>query len=84
MNSHYGVVSSGYATENLNFCAIVSRSALNLYVAGVPYDGEPELEVLTVHPALTALVLTLTVAGTTFAIACMIFNFVYRNRRFVE
>ena len=56
----------------------------NIYcIAGIPYDGEPELEVLTVHSVLTALVLTLTTAGVTFAIACMIFNFVYRNRRLV-
>ena len=56
----------------------------NIYLAGVPYDGEPEIHVLTVHPGLTALVLTLTTAGATFAAACMIFNFVYRNRRSVD
>ena len=56
----------------------------NIYcIDGIPYDGEPEVEVVTVHPALTALVLILTTAGVIFAIACMIFNFVYRNRRLV-
>ena len=50
-------------------------------IAGVPYDGEPMQEVVMVHPVLTILVVVLTTAGTIFGIACMIFNFVYRNKR---
>ena len=55
-----------------------------MLLAGVPYDGEPEIEILMVHPGLTALVFILTAAGATFATICMIFNFVYRNRKLVD
>ena len=57
---------------------------LLIILAGVPYDGQPEIEVLMVHPGLTALVFILAAAGATFATVCMIFNFVYRNRRSVD
>ena len=56
---------------------------LNFIIAGVPYDGEPLLEIVTVHPILTVFVIALTAMGAIFGIACMIFNFVYRNRRLV-
>ena len=90
-----GVVNNSY--NKIKYIILLSKN-LKLYLynnaymhivcaiilAGVPYDGEPEIEVLTVHPGLTALVLTLTAAGATFATACIIFNFVYRNRRSVD
>ena len=74
--------------DNINIITVVHAryNYIILYacIAGVPYDGEPVLEVTTVHPVLMALVVTLTTAGATFAIACMIFNFICRNSRLVE
>ena len=47
----------------------------------IPYDGVPREEIVTVHPALPAVYITLSCAGIVFAIACLIFNFVYRNAK---
>ena len=52
--------------------------------AGTPYDGEPVQEIVTIHPALTTTMIVLAVAGATFAIACMIFNFVKRKKKSVN
>ena len=38
---------------------------------------------MTVHPALPAVYVTLSCVGIAFAIACLIFNFVYRNAKYV-
>ena len=38
---------------------------------------------MKIHPVLTVLMIVLAATGATFAIACMIFNFVNRKRRLV-
>ena len=49
----------------------------------IPYDGVARREIVTVHPALTAVYTVLACAGIVFAIACLIFNYVYRNAKYV-
>ena len=53
------------------------------YHAGglVPYDGVPTNKYVTVAIPVTIVYILLSVAGIIFAILCLIFNFVYRNKR---
>ena len=47
----------------------------------IPYDGVPRKEILTVHPALTAIFIIVGSVGILFAIACLIFNIICRNAK---
>lgn len=47
----------------------------------VPYDGVPGEEYVTVAIPVTVVYILLSVAGIIFAVLCLIFNFVYRNKR---
>lgn len=47
----------------------------------VPYDGVPEEEYVTVGIPVTVVFILLSVAGIIFAVLCLIFNFVFRNKR---
>ncbi len=48
----------------------------------IPYDGVPREEIVTIHPALTGVYVTLACVGIAFAIACLIFNFICRNEKY--
>ena len=48
---------------------------------GVPDDGIPIEEVVTVSLALTVVYLFLAAAGITFAAVCLTFNVVFRKKR---
>ena len=55
-----------------------------LFVSGtIPYDGVPRKEIVTVYPAVPAVCITLGCVGIAFAIACLIFNFIFRNAKYV-
>ena len=47
----------------------------------VPYDGVPGEKYVTVAIPVTVVYILLSVAGIIFAVLCLIFNFVYRNKR---
>lgn len=48
----------------------------------VPYDGVPTEEYVTVGVPVTVVYILLSVIGIIFAVLCLIFNFVYRNKRY--
>ena len=48
-----------------------------------PYDGVPLEEVVSVHLSLTVIFSILATAGIAFAVACLIFNWIFRNRKYV-
>ena len=52
-----------------------------LYIDGVPYDGVPEEEVVTVHTSVTVILAILATAGLVFTVVCLAFNFIFRKRR---
>ena len=54
------------------------------YIAGIPYDGIPEQNVVGINLVLTATMTVLAVAGATFAAACMMFNFINRKKKSVN
>ena len=49
----------------------------------VPYDGVPMEQIDTVPISLVVIVFLLVAAGITFTIVCLIFNFVFSNKRYV-
>ena len=48
---------------------------------GVPYDGVPETNVERIHTSVSVIFCVLSTCGVVFAISCMLFNFVYRNKK---
>ena len=48
---------------------------------GIPNDGTPVAQTITVHPALTAIYDIIGIAGIILAIACGIFNFMNRKKK---
>lgn len=64
--------------ELLLFCFFHSHYHLDDLV---PYDGVPDDEIVTVHIALTVVIVLLATAGVVFAIVCICFNFIFRKRR---
>ena len=68
---------------NINWLLVLTTAILFVFNSGgiIPYDGVPREEIVTVHLALPAVFITLGCTGIAFAIACLIFNFVYRNAK---
>lgn len=48
---------------------------------GVPFDGIPTMRMETVSIILAVVVYTLVAAGVVFAMVCLIFNFIFRNKK---
>jgi len=48
---------------------------------GVLYDGVPLEQVVTVHTSVTVIIIFLACCGIILTAACLIFNFVFRNRK---
>lgn len=47
----------------------------------VPYDGSPVVAVDHTHLAVTVIYCLLGIAGLVFAVACLVFNTLYKNKR---
>ena len=54
-----------------------------LSVDGIPYDGVPENEIVTVQIAATSILCILTTCGIVMTIVFLIFNFGFRERKWV-
>ena len=52
-----------------------------VYVDGIPFDGRPIPQVQSIHVSVTVVFVMLSTAGIAFAIVCMVFNFVFRERK---
>ena len=50
---------------------------------GIPYDGVPDEKVVSISLALAIVFFILATSGILFAMACIVFNFVYRERMWV-
>ena len=50
-------------------------------IDGVPYDGVPEDNVERIHTSVTVIFCLMSTAGIIFAISCMLFNYIYRDKR---
>ena len=66
--------------DNLSF--VQNTILLPLYmIGGIPYDGKPTEITRTVDISLTVIFIVLSTVGIIFAIICLIFNFVFRERK---
>ena len=50
-------------------------------VGGTPYDGRPIKIIEAVDISLTVIFIALATAGIVLAIVCLIFNFIFRERK---
>ena len=57
---------------------------IHVIVDGIPNDGNPIPEVVTVALGLTVVYLILAVAGVVFATVCLVFTLVFRKRKLVQ
>lgn len=68
----------------INVChAHIIMHMQNYYPGSIPYDGVPRKENVTVHVAIYSIYIPLASAGIVFAIVCFIFNFLYREAKYV-
>lgn len=51
---------------------------------GVPYDGVPGEDIQTAFIPLVIVIYLLAAAGILFAIACLAFNYIFRNRKYKQ
>ncbi|CAI8049960.1 Gamma-aminobutyric acid type B receptor subunit 2, partial [Geodia barretti] len=51
---------------------------------GIPYDGVPFKDVVTVSVALTVVYVILATAGLVFAVACVLFTLVFRKKKLIR
>ena len=54
-----------------------------LHAEGIPNDGIPVEEVVSVSVALTVVYVILATAGLVFAVVCILFNLFFRQKRLV-
>ena len=54
-----------------------------LVADGIPYDGKPMTVVTALFLPVTVVFDLLASTGIVFALACFIFNFIYRNHKYV-
>ena len=50
---------------------------------GIPPDGFPREEIVTVHLSVTVIFVILASVGVVFTIACLIYNFLFRKKKCV-
>ena len=54
-----------------------------VYAEGIPNDGIPLKDTVTVAFPLTVMFVLLATAGLVFTIVCLAFNFIFRNKKYV-
>ena len=52
------------------------------HAGGVPFDGMPNERIATANIALVVVIDVFAAAGLTFAVVCLTFNFIFRNKRY--
>ena len=57
---------------------------LCLLIDGIPNDGIPDEDIVTVHIGITVVYVTLATAGLMFAVVCLVFNLVFRQKRLAK
>ncbi len=57
------------------------RVCFPIAIEGIPPDGTPIEIINTIHVALIIIMDIMAIVGVTFAIVCLVFNIVFRNKR---
>ena len=66
----------------MGFSCAVENVVLYSIADGVLYDGVPETHMERSHTNVTVIFCALFTCGVVFVISCMLFNFIYRNKKF--
>jgi gamma-aminobutyric acid type B receptor len=75
----------GRITANLTFIFEPGESDDTTWPMGVPYDGVTvNEEVLAVHLGLTVVLMLFSSSGILFSMACLLFNFYFRNSKLIR
>lgn len=82
-NFSSGAIWPGVLHKVVNTTFISGGFLIVFFAAGIPYDGIPFEEVVTLHVSVTVIFLLLASAGMVFTVVCLIFNFAFRNRRLI-
>ena len=85
--AHYGQVYNHYIDYNyVWFYSLCSNSLTDYNMqlsGGAPYDGSAVDAIHHNHVALVTIYSTLTTAGLVYTLICLVFNTLFRNKRFV-
>ena len=60
---------------------IHTQNSLKILKEGIPNDGIPIEDVVTVSLGLTVLYVILATAGMAFSVVCLLFNLIFRQKR---
>ena len=52
-----------------------------IHAVVTPYDGVIKSKITTVHLSVTVLFIPLNIGGLIFALICLVFTIVYRNKK---
>lgn len=61
----------------------VSRTNSICHIVGVPKDGVATNSTQKIHEATTTIFVLLATAGNAFALFCLIFNFYFRDKKYL-
>ena len=54
----------------------------NLHITdGIPFDGVPQVNIERINIIVTTVFSLLSTAGIVFAVCCMLFNFIFRDKK---
>ena len=77
-----------YEYRDVAFCVFSALltssnfSTFSIFPGGVvPYDGVPTEKEVSVDPSLTVIFSILATAGITFGVVCLVFNFIFREKK---
>ena len=62
------------------YLSLFTSSFLIIITDGIPNDGLPIEDIVTVHIGLTVVYVTLATTGLVFAVVCLVFNRCFRQR----
>ena len=62
--------------------SIPTPPPMHTLTEGVPYDGVPGEDIWTAFIPLVVVIYLLAAAGIFFAIVCLTFNYIFRNRKY--
>ena len=69
--------------EESNFTYAADEDDLSTWLGEPPWDGTPEVRINTPLFPLMVVVYVFASSGIVFALVCMVFNIVFRNRKLV-
>jgi gamma-aminobutyric acid type B receptor len=77
------IINNENATD-VSFIYVSGVSNDTVFPEGIPHDGIPLVEDVTIHLSLTILISLFVAAGLAFSIVCLVFNTLFRQRKLIR